>query len=108
MDAGLALLAYTQVSAGDCHTVLLRSNGCAVACGRNRCGLWNIPPSDAGLSYNQVSAGLLRTVLLRSDGCAVACGNNRDGQCNIPPLEAGVSYIQVSAGCQPSHGASSK
>ena len=34
---------YTQVSAGDWHTVLLRSDGAAIACGRNDHGECGIP-----------------------------------------------------------------
>ena len=71
MDEGLL---YSQVSAGDGHTVLLRSDGQAVAWGDI---FWTmqIPPLDEGLSYSQVSAGDGHTVLLRSDGQAVAWGD---------------------------------
>merc|ERR1712159_978354 len=81
-------MGYTQVAAGVCHTVLLKSDGTAVACGHNRNGQCSIPPLDEGLTYTQVAAGACHTVLLKSDGTAVACGNNRKGQCSIPPLEA--------------------
>jgi alpha-tubulin suppressor-like RCC1 family protein len=47
-------LFYTQVSAGAFHTVLLRSDGCAVACGENGYGECEIPPLDHGLSFAQV------------------------------------------------------
>jgi hypothetical protein len=83
---------------GDSHTVLLRSDGNAVACGNNEDGQCDIPPLDAGMSYTQVSAGGDHTVLLRSDGSAIACGNNLFGQVDIPPLEQGICYTQVSAG----------
>ena len=73
------------------HTVLLRSDGVAVACGRNSQGQCNIPPLDEGLSYSHVSAGYDHTVLLRSDGRAVCCGQNDFGQCDIPPLQPGGS-----------------
>ena len=89
---------YTQISAGNDHTVLLRSDGSVVSCGDNYGGKCNIPPLDAGVSYTQISTGFLHTVLLRSDGSVVACGDNYVGQCNIPPLDAGVSYTQISAG----------
>ena len=84
--------------AGGEHTVLLRSDGQAVACGIGFVGQCNIPPLDEGISYSQVSAGRFHTVLLRSDGQAVACGSNAHGQCRIPPLDEGISYSQVSAG----------
>ena len=94
-------LKYTQVSAGMNHTVLLRSDGKAVACRSfledGRC---KIPPLDQGISYTQVSAGGRHTVLLRSDGSAVACGSNDEGQCIIPLLDEELFYTQVSAGRQ--------
>eukprot|EP00438_Fugacium_kawagutii_P028058 Skav235476 [mRNA] locus=scaffold1269:252638:253342:+ [translate_table: standard] len=89
---------YTQISAGGCHTVLLRSDGSAVASGSNRCRQCDIPCLDDGVTYTQVSAGSHHTVLLRSDGFAVACGGNSYGQCDIPALDDGVTYAQVSAG----------
>ncbi|CAK0832031.1 unnamed protein product [Prorocentrum cordatum] len=80
------------------HTVLLRSDGTAVACGRNDNGQCDIPALVAHLTYTQVAGGGFHTVLLRSDGTAVACGDNDEGQCNIPALVAGLTYTQVSAG----------
>ena len=88
----------TMEFAGCSHTVLLRSDGQAVACGLNTDGQCSIPRLDEGLSYSQVSAGHSHTVLLRSDGHAVACGQKSDGRCSIPPLDEGLSYSQVSAG----------
>ena len=85
-------------SGGKCHTVLLRSDGHAVAFGGNGKKQCNIPTCRAGLTYKQVSTGHGHTVLLRSDGHAVAFGHNGKGQCNIPDLDAGFSYTQVSAG----------
>mmetsp|Transcript_32939 Transcript_32939/g.71036 ORF Transcript_32939/g.71036 Transcript_32939/m.71036 type:complete len:263 (-) Transcript_32939:16-804(-) len=87
-----------MVSSGPGHTVLLRGDGNAVACGRNDFGQCTIPQLDDGISYTQVSARAMHTVLLRSDGRAVACGQNSVGQCTIPPLDDGMSYTQVSAG----------
>ena len=81
-------------SAGEVHTVLLRSDGNVDCCGRNLYGQCNIPALEEGMKYTQVSAGQSHTVLLRSDGSVVACGLNNHGQCNIPP----GSYTQVSAG----------
>ena len=69
-----------MAAAGRCHTVLLRSDGQAVACGSNSDGQCSMPLLDEGTSYSQVSAGWYHTVLLRSDGQAVACGSNSNGQ----------------------------
>ena len=66
-----------MVSAGYLHTVLLRSDGRAVACGGNFEGQCNIPELEVGVEYVQVSAGGYHTVLLRNDGRAVACGDGR-------------------------------
>eukprot|EP00435_Cladocopium_sp_Y103_P018389 s947_g4.t1 len=91
-------MTYIQVSAGADHTVLLRSNGDAVACGQNDFGQHDIPPFADGMTYTQVSAGMYHTVLLRSDGDAVASGENEVGECDILPLADGMTYTQVSAG----------
>lgn len=87
-----------MVFAGGQHTVLLRSDGRAIALGNNSCGQCNIPPLKAGQSYTQICAGTSHTVLLRSDGRAVACGLDFDGRCSIPSAPKGLSYTQVSAG----------
>jgi alpha-tubulin suppressor-like RCC1 family protein len=47
-----------MVSAGDSHTLLLRSDGSAVAIGDNSLRQCDIPPLDEGMTYTQVSAGL--------------------------------------------------
>ena len=85
-------LHYTHVAAGGHHTVLLTSDGAAVACGDNHHGQCNIPALDAGLSYTHVAAGGMHTVLLRSDGTAVACGDNSARQCNLPTLDRGLTF----------------
>ena len=43
-------LTYTQVAAGADHTVLLRSDGTAVACGLNDNGHCDVPALGRGLS----------------------------------------------------------
>ena len=63
-----------MVSAGIRHTVLLQSDGIAVAIGDNKHEQCNIPALDEGVAYTQGSAGGGHTVLLRSDGSAVAAG----------------------------------
>ena len=76
--------------------MLLRSDGRAVACGRNKDGQCDIPDLPEGIKYWQVSAGAFHTLLLRSDGQAVACG--KATLCNIPELPDGIEYVQVAAG----------
>ncbi|CAK0887597.1 unnamed protein product, partial [Prorocentrum cordatum] len=87
-----------MLAAGDGHTVLLRSDGTAVARGDNHAGQCDLPALPAGLTYSQVAAGGCHTVLLRSDGTAVARGSNADGRCDLPALPAGLTYSQVAAG----------
>ena len=78
-------LAYTQVSVGYWHIVLLRRDGEAIAFGNNEHGQCDIPSLPAGLEYTQVSAGVYHTALLRSDGHAFHCSRlglqDRAGQC---------------------------
>ena len=100
-------------AAGGCHTVLLRSDGAAVAFGRafeGQCRILYLihisePTSQEAIWEGRVlvrkkggGGGGYHTVLLRSDGVAGASGLDDDGQCRIPALEAGVSYTQVAAG----------
>ncbi|PRC57858.1 hypothetical protein C6A85_31430, partial [Mycobacterium sp. ITM-2017-0098] len=78
-------------------TVLLRSDGTAVAFGNNEAGKLNIPPLPAGITYTQVATNGYHTVLLRSDGTAVAVGNNGTGALSIPQPPDGITYTQVAA-----------
>lgn len=87
-----------MVCAGHGHTVLLRSDGEAVAFGDNSAGQCEIPALPDGVTYVQVSAGRRHTVLLRSDGLVEALGDNTLGQCDVPPPAEGITYVQVSAG----------
>ena len=65
--SSLKSFTYTEISAGADHTVLLRSDGSAVAIGNNTHGQCNIPPLKEGMAYIQISAGMGSTVLVRSD-----------------------------------------
>ena len=80
----------------DFHTVLLKSDGTAVAFGDNVFGQCNIPVLPEGVIYTQAASGHVHTVLLKSDGTAVAVGDNNHGQCNIPALPAseGIRYTR--------------
>ena len=44
---------YIQVAAGSSHTVLLRSDGTAVACGSNSSGQCTLPALGEGITYTQ-------------------------------------------------------
>ena len=80
------------------HTVLLKSDGTAVAFGASQYGFCDIPALPEGIIYTQAAAGFKHTVLLKSDGTAAAVGDNLFGQCNIPALPEGVTYTQAAAG----------
>ena len=71
-------ISYVGVAAGWYHTVLLRSDGAAVAFGANLSGQTDVPDLAEGMQYVGVAAGAFYTVLLRSDRVAVAF-NERAG-----------------------------
>ena len=82
------------ISAGDYHTVALKSDGTVVAVGdnsENQCDVsrWR--------DIVAVSANELHTVGLKSDGTVVAVGNNTYGRCNVLVWQNAIS---VSAGYQ--------
>ena len=88
---------YTHVAAGDCHTVLLKSDGAAVTCGEHNYGESDIPVLPGGVTYVQLASAPSHTVLISSDGTVVAYGDNKCGCCNIPCLTDGVTYTHVAA-----------
>ena len=90
---------YTQVSASEDLTVLLRSDGQAIACGANEKNQCNIPPvPHSGAIYTQVTAGSRCTVLLRSDGRLTHCGFG--GHRILSPLESGFHFVKNPT-CEP-------
>ena len=68
------------VSAGDYHTVGLRSDGTVDATGTNGNGQCDV---GGWTDIVAVSAGGFHTVGLRSDGTVVATGYNAEGQCEV-------------------------
>jgi uncharacterized repeat protein (TIGR02543 family) len=81
-----------MVSAGDLHTVGLKSNGTVLAVGDNTHGQCNV---GSWTTITQVTAGGFHTVGLKSDGTVVATGNNNYGQCNVGGW---TGIVQVAAG----------
>ena len=87
----------TNISAGEFHTVGLKSNGIVVATkyvgekehyrGEGDVSLWE--------DVVAISAGDGHTVGLKSDGTVVACGNNRDGRCDVSSWK---NIVAISAG----------
>ena len=98
-------LVYTQVAIGGGSTitsggftVLLKSDGTAVACGHNDMGQCDIPALPRGVAYIEVAAGWCHTVLLKTDGSVSTCGSNKYKQCDIPVLPKGVTWTSAAAG----------
>lgn len=86
------------MACGDFHSVLIRSDGEAVAFGSNADGQIEVPKLPRGLIYVAAEAGCRHTILLRSDGHAIAFGANEHNQCAVPALPPGVKYIKAAAG----------
>ncbi len=80
------------VSAGNGHTVGLKSDGTVVAVGDNYAGRCDVSDWRDILA---VSAGFSYTVGLKSDGTVVAVGYNGYGQCNV---SGWTDIVAVSAG----------
>ena len=80
------------VSAGDFHTVGLKSDGTVVAVGDNEGGQCDI---DGWTDIVAVSAGGNHTVGLKSDGTIVAVGDNDYGRCDV---DGWTDIVAVSAG----------
>ena len=92
LDSNFPWADIVAVSAGEYHTVGLRSDGTVVATGANSSG--QCDTSDWA-DIVAVSAGKNHTVGLRSDGTVVATGANDDGQCRT---DSWTNIVAVSAG----------
>ncbi|MBM7821208.1 alpha-tubulin suppressor-like RCC1 family protein [Cellulosimicrobium cellulans] len=88
-------LDYVDVDAGGQFVLALRSDGQAVAWGRDE-GVRDIPALPEGLRYVDVAAGANWSLFLRSDGNLVGSGKY-PADVEIPPLPAGVWYTQIDA-----------
>jgi alpha-tubulin suppressor-like RCC1 family protein len=85
---------WTEISAGDSHSLFLRSDGRVFACGFNNYGQLGdgtttnsstpipISTTNIGTTYPiiAISAGYAHSLFLRSDGKIFACGYNIDGR----------------------------
>lgn len=81
----------TALTAGESHSVALKSDGTVVAWGDNTHGQTTIP---VGLStVKAIAAGEYHTIALKLDGTVAAWGNNNHGQTTIPVGVSGVTAI---------------
>ena len=81
------------ISAGDLHSLALRSNGTVVAWGQNDYEQSNVP---SGLSnVVAIAAGASHNLALKADGTVTAWGLNDRGQCNVPSDLANVRAVSA-------------
>ena len=91
---------YVGCAAGAFHTVLLRSDGLAVAFGDTSDGKCVVPDLVEGARYVGCAAGFENTILLTSEGRAVAFGSDcTPGSWRswhaVPELSEGVRYVDL-------------
>lgn len=108
--------AIPAISAGDSHSLFLKSNGTAWACGKNfdgqvgNGGFGNVStPVQVMPDVQAISAGNTHSLFLKSDGTVWACGDNNYGQLgddtspshNTPVQIPSLSGVQaIAAGYQ--------
>lgn len=68
------------LAVGFYHTAGLRSDGTAVACGKNDDGQCNVSGWSGLIA---IDCGAYHTVGLKKDGTVIATGRNESGQCNV-------------------------
>jgi len=73
---------YTRLSAGNGHTVALRSDGSVLGWGFNSSGQASPPPGLIGL--RAIAAGNNHTLALKDDQTVVGWGLNTSGQTTVP------------------------
>ena len=88
----MTLLPKTSISAGDSHTLGLKSDGTPIAVGFNDYGQCDVFHWKDIVS---ISAGRYHTVGLKSDGTVVAAGFNQNGQCDVSGWE---KILSISSG----------
>jgi alpha-tubulin suppressor-like RCC1 family protein len=70
------------ISAGDAHSLALRSDGTVVGWGANEDGQIDVP--DDLSNFIAISAGNAHSLALQSDGTVIGWGADWDGRIDIP------------------------
>ena len=114
VQESLADYNWATVTAGDQHTVALKTNGTLWACGYNYYGQLglgdnidrNVPERIGTLTWTAVAAGCMYTVAIRNNGTLWTWGDNAHGQLGIgvttdrdAPVQVGTAtWVTVAAG----------
>lgn len=75
-----AALPLGRLAAGNRHTLYIRDDGSAAACGDNAEGQCNV---EGWTELVQICAGAEHSAALRADGTVLAAGSNEHGQCEV-------------------------
>lgn len=81
-----------HLAAGSRHTLFLRNDGSAAACGDNSKGQCDV---GSWQDIVQICAGAEHSLGLRSDGTVLAVGSNEHGQCDVSSWK---NVVSIAAG----------
>jgi hypothetical protein len=87
----VGLSGVTAISAGDDHSLALKSNGTVVAWGDDYDGATDVPAGLSGVTA--IAAGNADGLALKSNGTVVAWGDDEDGRTTVPAGLSGVTAI---------------